>query len=187
MLLKKAMEDIMESTIKQIQTQLNELETIISTHNQQMFNFRNEIRNYKELDEYKEMQKLQSKNAKKRNELEKELRTLEKEYAIATLEDKYKKKFDEVLLIKKGKYAGQIHTLCAFGRIYRQSGSGRWRHIEKNNETQKMLTLLEALKVNVKFDNDAPRGGKLGEFYQINENTKFWKQYKKYELANSKY
>lgn len=139
--------------------------------------------NFKETIQYKENQKRDSFFAAKINNLNKELKLLEKQHAIETLEKEYKEMFENVLRIKTGKYKGQLKKLHSFGRIYRKSGSGRFTNIIKDIETQKVIDMLKELKIEISFGNDAPRGGKMGEFYQVNEDTKIWEQYKKFQIA----
>ncbi len=51
--------------------------------------------------------------------------------------------------------------------IYETKGTGRYRHIDTNSTTDYVIDLCNKLNLKMIRGNDAPRGGKLGEYIQI--------------------
>lgn len=61
-------------------------------------------------------------------------------------------------------------------RLYKSAGNGQWTHYRKiltDNEIDLLNFALE--KKYVTFNNDAPRGGKLGDYFKILKNFTFEK------------
>lgn len=85
------------------------------------------------------------------------------------------------LLTKKEKLVATLYKpeLLDFfengSKLYlkKTSGSGRFTKIIDNKETRDIIKLCETLEYTLVYNNDAPRGGQLGDYVKLKRKNKF--------------
>lgn len=166
MLLKKAMEDIMNK-LENLKNEMNTLKKEYHKYSIEIFEYRESVENFRKDEKYNLLKSQQQVEAEKIMFLEKEVLSLELEKARNTLEEKYIKKFDELLLYKNGKIKYFIKEEMETNK---KINCGRFTKTVEKTETKEIKRILNKLRIGFYLED--------GKIIIKNTNTKVFTQLK---------